>query len=195
MIKKVSLMIALVAIVTSVSFGQIKFGVKTGLNLSNVKMSGGGVSIDNKMYTGFMIGGFVNYSINDKLSVQPEILFAQYGCNFDEDIFGPDVEPLKENYISIPIVVKYSIGAIHVLAGPQLGYLLSAEVDGDDATGTDAFDMKKMDAGIALGAGYEWEIGLGIDARYYLGLANITNQSGFEMKNRSIQVAVFYKFK
>jgi len=192
MIKKISLMIALVAIITSVSFGQIKFGVKGGLNLANASMSSSGITIDNKMLTGFEIGGFVNYSINDKLSIQPELMFAQYGCKIDKIIFGKQVD-WKMNYISIPIMVKYNLGAIGILAGPQLGYLVSSTIDGEDAMD----GLKKIDGGIAIGASYELEMGLGFDARYYLGLANLNDDDSFDvtMKNRSIQLAVYYKFK
>lgn len=177
-------MIALIAIVSSVSFSQIKYGVKGGLNYANMKYEMGGVSASADRLMGFEIGGFANYSINDKLSIQPELLFAQYGSDISDLKF-------KENFISIPIMAKYSIGAISILAGPQLGYLLSAEFDGEDAMD----GMKKIDAGIAFGAGYELENGLGFDVRYYLGLANIADESDVTVKNNSIQIAVSYKFK
>jgi len=184
MIKKVSLMIALVAIISSVSFGQIKYGVKGGLNMANMEYKQSGVSASADRLVSFEVGGFLNYSINDKISIQPELLFAQYGSK---------IEDLKfvENYLSIPIMAKYSIGAIGIYAGPQFGYLLSATFDGEDAMD----GMKKIDMGISFGAGYEFEMGLGVDARYYLGLANIADESGYTVKNNSIQIAVSYKFK
>lgn len=192
MIKRITLLVAVVALSTAVSFGQMTFGIKAGANLSNVTMSGGGISLSNKMLVGFEVGGLANFKINDKMAFQPEVMFAQYGCNFDKLISD---KPLKENVISIPLMVKYSLGSINILAGPQLGYILSAKVDGEDAMATDAFDMKKLDYGVAVGLGYEMENGIGIDARYYLGMANLTNTTDMKMKNNSIQIAVSYKFK
>ena len=191
MIKRITLLVAIVALSTAI-FGQTTFGVKGGLNISNFKISGGGASIDSKMLVGFQIGAFANMGINDQLSFQPELLFAQYGCNFDKDFSD---KPLKQNFITVPLMVKYSLGAINLQAGPQLGFLLSAKVDGNDVTGSSDLNMKKLDMGLALGLGYELENGLGFEGRYYIGLANQTKESDVTMKNSAIQVALTYRFK
>jgi hypothetical protein len=191
MIKKITLLVAVVALSTTV-FGQTTFGVKGGLNMANFKLSGGGVSLDTKMKAGFEIGGFANFGINEKLSIQPELLFAQYGCKFDDDFSD---KPLKANLITVPVMVKYSFGEINLMAGPQLGYIMSAEIDGEDVMGEDVFDMKSLDFGLAIGAGYEMENGIGIDARYYFGLANLTNMEDVTAKNSSLQIALSYRFK
>ncbi len=183
MIKRITLLVAVVAISTAV-FGQMTFGVKGGLNMANMKYEMGGVSVSADMLVGFAAGGFATYGVNDKIAIQPELLFAQYGSKIEDMKF-------QMNYLSIPIMVKYSLGAINILAGPQLGYLLSAKFDGEDAMD----GMKKLDMGIALGAGYEMESGLGVDARYYLGLTNMADETDVTVKNTAIQIAVFYKFK
>jgi hypothetical protein len=191
MIKKLTLLVAVVAISTSV-FGQLSFGLKGGANFTNMKMSdGGGVNYDNTMNTGFMVGAFVGIGINEKLTFQPEVHYAQYGCKLNKEIFG-DSYKFAMNYISIPIMVKYSFGAIILQAGPQIGFLLSAEVDGNDAI--DLLELKKNDYGINVGAGYQLEK-FGIEARYYLGMANLTGFSGSELKNNGIQILLSYRFK
>ncbi|HCT30355.1 MAG TPA: hypothetical protein DIW31_06400 [Bacteroidales bacterium] len=191
MIKKITLLVAVVAISTA-AFAQIQFGVKGGVNMGNIKLSGGGISADTKMQIGFQVGGYASFGINEQISVQPEVLFQQGGCKFDEDF---SKEPLKANMIVVPIMFKYSLDAIKLMAGPQLGYILSAEIDGEDVTGEDAFDMNKLDYGIAFGAGYELESGIGFDARYYFGLANLTKADELTVKASGIQLSVYYTFK
>ncbi|RPH33819.1 MAG: PorT family protein [Bacteroidales bacterium] len=191
MIKKIALLVAVVAISTA-AFAQIQFGLKGGVNMGNVKISGGGMSVDTKMLIGFQAGAFANFGINDKLSFQPEFLFQQGGCKFDEDFSD---EPLKANMIAVPMMFKYSFDAFKILVGPQFAYILSAEVDGEDVTGEDELDMKKLDYGIALGAGYELENGIGFDARYYIGLANLTKAEETTAKASGIQISLYYTFK
>ena len=181
MIKKIALF-AVVALMAVSGSAQLKFGVKGGVNLANLS---GDVN-DNKMKIGFMVGGFANYAINDQLTVQPELMFSQAGCKFDAD----GDPKLKLNYIVLPIMVKYSFGAINLQAGPQLGFLLSAEDDGDDIKEF----LKPIDLGLNIGAGYQIMENLGVEARYNLGLSNIVDEGDGELKTNGIQVLVSYSF-
>ncbi len=180
MIKKITLFVAVALIAISAS-AQLEFGVKGGVNLANL---GGDVN-DTKMKIGFMVGGFANYAVNDQLSVQPELMFSQAGCKYDA---GGDTYKIDLNYIVLPVMVKYSFGAINLQAGPQFGYLLSAKDDGTDIKD----GMKSIDLGLNIGAGYQMDK-IGIEARYNLGLSNINDGTG-EIKTNGIQVLVSYKF-
>ncbi|HNV51349.1 MAG TPA: porin family protein, partial [Tenuifilaceae bacterium] len=116
----------------------------------------------------------------------PELMFSQAGCKFDAD----GDPKLKLNYIVLPIIVKYSFGAINLQAGPQLGFLLSAEDDGDDIKEF----LKPIDLGLNIGAGYQIMENLGVEARYNLGLSNIVDEGDGELKTNGIQVLVSYSF-
>lgn len=181
MIKKIALF-AVVALMAVSASAQLKFGVKGGVNLSNVS----GDVDQNKMKIGFMVGGFANYAINDQLAIQPELMFAQAGCKYDVD----GDPKLELNYIVLPVMVKYSFGAINLQAGPQFGYLLSAKEDGDDVKEF----LKSIDLGLNIGAGYQIMENLGVEARYNLGLTNIVDEGDTEIKNNGIQVLVSYSF-
>jgi hypothetical protein len=190
MIKKITLLVAVVALSTAV-FGQTTFGIKAGTNLAKMKFSGGGITIDAKMKAGLLVGAFVNFPVNDNVSFQPEFLFSQGGGKID--IMGTTGKE-ENNYIAVPVMLKYSLGEIKLLAGPQFGYLLSAKEDGTDIK--DAY--KSLDYGISLGAGYETEGGFGLDARYYFGLANVNNDptaTDMTVKNSGIQVVLYFRFK
>jgi len=183
MIKKITLAVAVVLFAISAN-AQIQFGVKGGVNLANQTYEVGGISASPDMLIGFQLGGFASFNLSEQIALQPELLFSQYGCKVADLKFNM-------NYISVPVMVKYSFGAFKVMAGPQLGYLISAKFDGEDAMD----GLKKIDMGVAFGAGYEMENGIGIDARYYLGLANVADVTDYTVKNSAIQIAVSYKFK
>lgn len=185
MIKKIALF-AVVALMAVSASAQLKFGVKGGVNLANNKFEMGGASADTKMKIGFAVGGFVNYAINDQMSLQPELLFLQAGSKVEE----LDDAKIELNYIAIPVMFKYSFGAMNLQAGPQLGYLLSAKFDGEDMKD----DMKSIDLGLNIGAGYQIMENLGIEARYSLGLSNIADEEDVTVKNNGIQVLVSYSF-
>jgi len=185
--KKVLTVIAVLALISTASFAQTKFGVKLGTNFANVKYDldgGGSISPDSKV--GFVIGGFANFSIvEEKFAIQPELLFSGQGFKMDDD-------KVSLNYLSVPVIAKYYFGGFNVQAGPQLGFLMSAKDDGDDIKD----NMKGIDLGMNIGAGYDLEMGLGFDARYYMGMSNISDVDGDDgsLKNKGFQITVSYAF-
>lgn len=182
MIKKIALF-AVVALMAVSANAQLKFGVKAGLNLANL----GGDMEDTKMKIGLMVGGFANYAINDQLSIQPELMFSQAGAKYE---VLDETYKMNLNYIVLPVMLKYSFGAINLQAGPQLGFLLSAEDDGEDIKEF----LKSTDLGLNIGAGYQIMENLGVEARYNLGLSNIVDEGDDEVKTNGIQVLVSYSF-
>lgn len=176
--KKLILSALLVGIsMIAFSQAQVAIGVKGGLNLSKLDASGA----DNR--TGFHGGAFALFKLS-KIGIQPEILFSQQGSKFD-------VGELETSYINIPVMLKiYLAAGINLQAGPQFGFLSSAELDGVDAK--DAY--KKSDISAALGLGWDLPFGLTIDARYNLGLSDLNDSgTGDAIKNQVIQISLGYK--
>jgi Outer membrane protein beta-barrel domain len=177
----------LVCITTYSLFAQhTNFGLKTGYNSSSVQISDG-ADYDSK--SGLHIGGLAHIHISEHFAVQPELVFS---CQGGE---RPNSK-LKLNYINVPVLAQYMIGdGFRLQTGPQFGFLVSAEqkigdieVDIDDA-------FNSFDLSWAFGASYIFSSGIGIDARYNLGLNNISDDSDFEAKNRVFQVGLFYQFR
>jgi len=182
----------MVIVLSSTVFGQTTFGIKGGVNIANMKFREDGVTLTNQTILGLMVGGFASVEINDRLLLLPELLFAQYGCNVSKDDTGTGSDSkYSENYLSIPLKVKYSFGSFNIQAGPQLGLLLTASIDGEDAMD----GMKRFDYGVNLGVGFELGNVIGLEARYYLGLANVIDDSEQKFTNSGIQVLVTYRFK
>jgi len=108
------------------SNGQISFGVKAGINSSNLT----GLSHKNDNYfnstfarTCDYFGFFSEIKLNKKFSIQPEILGSGKG-------FGYVVNPASKNiislnYISIPVLIKYNYtNKLSFLLGPEFNFLI-----------------------------------------------------------------------
>ncbi|MCS4238371.1 hypothetical protein M2306_001516 [Myroides gitamensis] len=159
----------------------IKLGAKAGLNISNLS------GADNtKSKTGFHVGALAEIFLNEKFAIQPEILYSSQGAKAK----GSDGSKYDLDYINVPIMAKYYVmDGLSVQAGPQVGFVVKAEVGGIDAKD----DVNTVDFGLNLGAGYELPLGLFFDARYDLGL-NKVNKEGKSTKNGVFQLSVGYKF-
>lgn len=117
----------------------IKFGAKIGLNLSNLRGDYPAAINEHNSKIGFHIGGFAQYGINDKFTLQPELLFSTQGNTYGYKTYygggtyydGAEYN-LKLNYLNLPIILKYKIiEKLSVEFGPQIGYLMSAKTKVD----------------------------------------------------------------
>ncbi|MBL4745475.1 MAG: PorT family protein [Flavobacteriaceae bacterium] len=194
---------AVVAVMTVVSMNaQTSFGVKAGVNFADIK----GDFENNSSLTSFHIGGVVEFKLSDKFSLQPELLFSAQGTKLEEseDVYSYESK-IKFNYLNIPVIAKYYVmEGLSLEFGPQLGILLSADVDSTISINgkvdeTDKMDVKEfiedIDFGVNFGASYQLENNLFFQARYNLGLVNVSKDSDdAEMKNSVFQLSVGYKF-
>ena len=179
----------LVAAITAVGFAskaQVTFGVKAGLNIS----SWTGDDADGaSSLAGFNAGGQVNIPVSSQFSVQPEVTYSGEGVKFDGGKY-------TTNYINIPVLFQYNNpSGFFAHVGPQIGILASAKAKIDGAGSTDAKDaFKSTNFSAVIGAGYKLANGLGFNARYNLGLANIIDADGVSVKTSVFQVGAFFSF-
>jgi len=190
---------------------EIKYGVKAGLNLST--LTGDVAYYDVKSKAGFHVGGFVEFKITDKFSVQPELLYSAQGAKLryssaDEFSSTIDKQNIKLGYLNIPVMAKYYvIKGLSIEAGPQVGFLLSAKNEyniyssiSEDLSGSGEDDIKddskSVDFGLNVGAGYEFTQNIFVQARYNFGLTSISENASneFDPKNGVLQVSFGYKF-
>lgn len=200
---KKSLLIAVTCLLTGISgaYAQLSYGIKAGLNIASLNASGDDGDVSSQ--AGFYGGAFVNFSVAEKFSIQPELLYSMQGAKLGEgEVEGVTVSAKQKlDYLNLPVMAQYQVAdGLYLEAGPQLGFLLSAEttVEGNGVKNTvdskDAF--KSIDFGLGFGAGYKLPIGLGINARYNLGLANIIdeNEGDGSLKNSVFQIGLSYSF-
>lgn len=203
--KKLFLFAAIAALTASTAFaqGEVRFGVKGGLNLATIggdALSTGFGGFSSR--TAFHIGALVEIPFTDKISLQPEVLYSSQGSSGDFGVLGGtnfNGFDTKLDYIAIPIMGKY-----HVIAGlsgefgPVINILASAE--GINTTTSVAGDIKdqykSLDIGIGIGASYRLPMGLFGSLRYNKGVTDINDDVNIIGKNQNnvFQVSAGYTF-
>jgi len=170
--------------------GHVSLGIKGGLNLYNIH-NDNSTSYDPKV--GFNLGLLGHIHIAKHFAIQPELDFSTQGAKFD---INNSTTKLNLNYINIPVLFQYMWdNGFRLQAGPQAGFLLSAKSKINDANVDIKSDYKPLDLGVSFGMGYiHPSTGIGIDARYNLGLSNINENSDVKSTNRGFQLSLFYIF-
>lgn len=205
---------------TSANAQEVQFGVKAGVNLATI--TGDDIE-DNSSKVGFHVGGVAEIKISEKFSVQPELIFSQQGTKsefsesgeFGGNSFSYEEElKIKANYLNLPVMAKFYVAeGLSLEAGPQVGFLLSADAE-SEFTDTETFDgvtttesgsfeqdvkdeFKSVDFGVGFGAGYKLDSGLNFGLRYNLGLSSIGEDfdgEEYDVKNNVLQFSVGYMF-
>ena len=125
--KKIFTLMVLLAAMTFTAQAQVKFGLKGGLNLTNMRFDKDVVSKSNQ--AGFFIGPTAKFTLPVVgLGIDAAALYDQRSAKLD----GID-ETLKQRSIQIPINVRYgfglgSIAGIYFFAGPQFGFNVGDKV-------------------------------------------------------------------
>jgi hypothetical protein len=170
------------------SQAQVSLGLKAGVNLSKLNTDDPQANTSN--ITAFHGGAFALFKLT-KIGIQPEFLFSQQGSTIDDVSLGE--QELKMSYITIPVMLKFYLAAgFNIQAGPQFGFLNSAELEGvpnvEDG-------LKSSDVSANVGLAWDAPFGLVFDARYNIGLSDINDGSAFtgEVKSGVFQFSVGYK--
>jgi hypothetical protein len=100
-------------------------------------------------------------------------------------------DEIKLSYINVPVIGQYMFGeGFRIQTGPQFGFLVGAKSgDNDVKDNFNGFDLSW-----SFGAGYITPSGFGVDARYNLGLTDIS-ESNTNVKNSVWQLGLFYQFR
>lgn len=167
---------------------QTKIGLKGGLNVADW----GGEdadAVDAKI--GFHVGGFANFKVSQKFSIQPELVYSTQGGKVDEP--GDDAK-IRFNYINIPVMLKYElVKGLDAQFGPQFGFAVTRKFKRGDVTRDVNDDYKGFDFGLGLGASYQFPATpVGIDARYVFGLSRLDDNGDAKIFNRVFQLGITY---
>lgn len=150
--KLLSTLLLVVAIFAATTAqAQIKFGVKGGLNVTDMSLSAD--VIDKSNQTGFFIGPTVKFTLPlVGLGIDAAALYDQRDAELND-------EKISQKSINIPVNLRYNIGlgslaGIYVAAGPQFGFNVGDKDFGwGSAEYKNTFQMKKSNFSINLGAG------------------------------------------
>lgn len=157
--KKILLLIMMVVAMslTTMSYAQLRFGVKGGANFSRVPVSVADVKSDN--VTSFHAGVMAELEIPVlPLSLEADLLFSQRGSAFKD---GNLSDILRTNHIDVPIYAKlwmldFSGARFFAQAGPYFSYLLNSNL-------SEIKHMKKLSSLEAKRFGFGLNLGLGVE--------------------------------
>ncbi len=214
--KKILLVASVAIFGAALQAQETKFGVKAGYSLSTLKMDA--ETANEESYTTdpshtFYIGGMVQHKFNDNFGIQGELLYSPLGGKddyvYDEEgmSFGMKSK-IELGTILIPVSAKYFISdAFAVNAGASFGLIVSAKaksvfdggmnIPGIELEIDDTVDIKDevntLNIAPFIGAEYTLENGLFFDARYNMGVSDLSKPDG-KMTNSFAQIGVGFKF-
>ena len=197
--KLVLVLFAGITFATAHAQGSFQFGVKGGLNVSNVTVSNGFNGYSYSSLANFNAGVFVGIPVIHGLSIQPEIYYSGQGFKSNDGSGGEYAEHV--NYLNIPVLAKYSWPyGLFIEAGPQLGLKLSAK-DKENGVSTDISSAyNSADLSWVFGIGYKIPMSpVSFDFRFNTGLLNVANDSyygngygQYGVRNGVFQLDVFF---
>ncbi|WP_424494467.1 porin family protein [Salinimicrobium sp. GXAS 041] len=180
----------------SVKAQEINFGVKGGLNISNLHSSNTPVDEITESRTGFHAGAFGELRFSNLFALQVEALYSQQGATttiayipidppgelgyFKQSYTKQQNQDLEAkgryDYLNLPVLAKFYVyKGLNVYGGPQLSVLLSAKDEYESVENDVKDQLDPFDFGLNGGVGYQFEMGLFFSASYYWGINNISH--------------------
>lgn len=176
-------------------------GLKAGVNLNNQNISqntgGTTLNVDTNNFTSWHVGVFGQFMLSEKLGLQPELLYSIEGSNIV--IAGPagletvafEIEQ-KLSFLKVPVLIKFIPfnNGFFVYAGPQMGFLLSDEINTNPNDGSvEPLDsaFKSFEFSGVVGAEYFFSKSVLIGGRYSRGLSDLSNTSDASLKGETVQ--------
>ena len=191
----VTLVVALFA--ANTANAQLKFGLKGGLNITNMSFDSGVVDQSNQ--EGFFVGPTVKFSIPVVgLGFDLAALYDQRDAKIDDTT-------VSQRSINIPLNLRYNIGlgdlaSVYLAAGPQFGFNVGSKNIGivDEVSN---FKFKDSNLSVNLGAGVNlishleigfcYNIACGKTGEFQM-LKGVTD--AVKAKNNSWQISAAYYF-
>ena len=196
---KKGLIFVLFALVSIVSYSQISWNAKVGMNMSNYTGD-----MDTDMKIGFNVGVCMEYQFSDMWSIQPSLMLTQKGAKIKEDGETMKFNPM---YLEIPVLAaaRFAVADnqnIVVKAGPYFAFGVAGKVKvGDDKAdffgdGDDQFGGKRFDCGIGVGVAYEiGKFFVGLDGEFgFTNVVDFKSDGVSNPKNMNFSIGVGYKF-
>lgn len=220
--KKQYLLLTLL-VVSTFSFAQstTKFGIRAGASHAGIRgeavsslqslvdFTDGMVTTNDR--TGFFGGGYVSVPVGNVLSIEPALYYSQKGYTMTGDFnikgaefIGANAKArLNTSYIDLPVLIKANISGLQLFAGPQISYLVDANLKTTAGVfGINLFNrtfdakeqFNKWDAALTAGVGYQFANGLNITAAYDQGLSKADANQNTNAYNKAYKIGLGFSF-
>ncbi len=196
------------------------FGIRAGLNLSNLRVDEAEAGMSPKSLASFHVGGSWQHLLTPSMPLYLEtgLYISQKGCKVKEGGFELTIKPL---YMQVPVLAVYRFEtaagiSLQPFLGPYVAYGLSGKAKvsmGDYSSKADLFKesnyedsdgdpqptqqlLKRFDAGLRLGVGATWN-NLYFSLGYDLGLTDNVKEDEYGVvyaRNRTFTISAGYNF-
>lgn len=198
--KKPAFLTTLFCLLFAATVSAQSFGVRLGVNNTNVKFDVGNTEIDTDGRTDLMLGAFVNLPIGTNLfSIQPEINYLNRGYKQDGvSVGGVNVGDFETSiaYLDLGVLARLNFNqdgpvGFYVGAGPYFSYAVSGSVEDSSGDRDIDFDADRLNrsgtqvAGVA-GVTFGGPLRFFAEARYMGALSNLSDQNDFDVRQRAI---------
>jgi len=166
----------------TLSLSAQQYGVKAGLDLTNLNLSSTDTSVVFDMGSGYSFGVSGIIELSDVLQFKPGLLYAHRTSSTTVDVLGIDIKATWNlDYVDIPMDFGYMVSdQITINAGPYVSLLLAGKSKIEFMGQTEEEDIKEdtesMDYGINLGLTFNINESMMINAGYALGMASIIDE-------------------
>lgn len=185
-ITQIAIVMAIIIAATSVSQAQVRFGVKGGITLNELKWDKEIINKDNR--AGFTVGLMMEIGMPIVgLGIDASVLYAHRQDDMYLEDNLQDIK-LKRDYLDIPLNVKYKIQipvlskiiSPFVTTGPDFALVLGDTDKGD-------FKTRKWNTSWNVGFGAELFRKIQIHANYGIGLTKAFEYIGQEIDSTPIK--------
>lgn len=217
--KKILLMTALLMAAGMTAFSQVRFGIKAGVNMADLKYEPQDETHgtpDANSLTSFHAGVIMDVPLAEVVSIQPGVMFTGKGSKLQYSGSGWDyTQKMNPLYVEVPvnILFKPTIGTntkFYVGAGPYIAAGVGGKFSFDGNAGPfdvagdhdlkfgdkSGDDLKSTDIGGNVLAGFEFSNGLLLGAQYGLSFTNNApkgeNSDSKILKNKVLSVSIGY---
>jgi hypothetical protein len=160
---------------------------------------------------GFFAGTYANIPVTDMVSLEPALYYSQKGYELKGTLNVKGLEfvnanakaQLQSHYVDMPVLLKANISGLQLFAGPQVSYLLQADLKSTAGVlGLNLLNSKmdatqqfnRWDVGVTGGVGYQFPNGINVMAAYDHGLSKADANKNFESYNRTFKVGIGLSF-
>ena len=187
---------------TQMSAQNVSFGAKAEANMSNFILTDL-EPMESKLGPGASVGGFTKIDLGKNFAIQPELLF-HFKSSTSE--IGNNEDDFRYWGAEIPVYAlgqwNCGTGRMYAGVGPYVALGFSAKYDNSDFDlyeeigTTDESTLRRFDFGFGATFGYEFAIGIQINAGYKIGVLNAMDagRDDASMLPQTISLGVGYRF-
>lgn len=175
-------------------------GLKLGFDLAS--SFGDDIEVDRSLLGGLTGGFFLRFNFSKYFGIQPEVLYAQKGVDFEHKYL--DTRKKRLHYLELPVQCIISIPSSILMTpylsfGPYAGVLIEAKEKWLSEK-VETNEYSRADFGISAGFGSAFDVNTGdiiVDFRFNVGLINVLDDgiNDREMKNWTFALTLGYAFK